>query len=153
MSRNTRWLVVLGVMALAFSLFMGTAWAQTEEPAQSDDTDTGWNMHAQMDPEMYGRMIQHMTEVHGAEFTAEMLQRMNEGGTCHDDGTMGPGMMGGGMMGRGMMGGGMHGDMMGGWDQTSTDTGFGPMMESMMQGIQGMMRGAGRMMGGGMMGH
>ena len=39
-----------------------------------------------MDPALYGQMIQRMTEVHGAEFTAEMMQRMNEEGGCHGDG-------------------------------------------------------------------
>ena len=123
MLRSKRWFVVLGILVLAFGLLFGTALADPGDPP--NDAERGWGMHAQMDPEMYGQMIQRMTETHGPEFTAEMLQRMNGEGDCHGDGHEhgdGHGMMGGGMM------------------------------NSLMQGTQGMMRGAARMLdGSGMM--
>jgi hypothetical protein len=137
MLRNSKWLVALGVTVLAFGLLFGTAMADP-----GDGADGSSNMHEQMDPEMYGQMIQRMTEVHGAEFTAEMLQRMNEGGDCHGDGQ---GMMGAGMMNgfQGMMDGGYgSGSMMG--------QGFDGTVGSMMRGVQGLMHGFsnGGMMGG-----
>ena len=102
MFRNTKWFVVLGVTVLAFGLLFGTALA---DPGDGSG-ENGWHMHEQMDPELYAQMIQHMTEVHGAEFTAEMLQRMNEGGTCHGvgQGPMGSGMLTGRYDNGGMMG-------------------------------------------------
>ena len=136
MFHNTKWFAVLSITVLAFSLFFGSALAHPGDPA--DDGDGGWGMHGQMDPEMYGQMIQRMTEIHGAEFTAEMLQRMNEEGDCHG---AGQGMMGGAMMNgvHGMMSGGMMGEDLNG------------MVDGVMRGFQGMMNGAGGMMGDGMM--
>ena len=78
MFNNTKWFVVLGVTVLAFGLLFGTAMA---DPG-NDDGEGAWHMHEQMSPDLYAQMIQRMTEVHGAEFTAEMVQRMNEGGDC-----------------------------------------------------------------------
>lgn len=142
MVRKSKWLVALSITVLAFGLLFGSAMAH---PGDSpDDGDSGWDMHGQMDPEMYGQMIQRMTEIHGAEFTAEMLQHMNEEGGCHGDGE---GMMGGDFM----HGGGMHGGMM--------EQDFSGAMNGVMRGVQGMMNGAAGMMsgnmmsGGGMMGH
>ena len=123
MVRNRKWLVVLGVTVLALGLLFGSALADSGNAVVSEEGSTGWNMHEQMDPALYGQMIQRMTEVHGAEFTAEMVQRMNEEGGCHGDGH--------GMMGAGMMNG-LHG-MMG--------EGFEGMVGSMMRGVQGMMNG------------
>lgn len=144
MFRNTKWFVVLGVTVLAFGLLFGTAMADPGDG--SDDTQDGWHMHEQMDPEHYAQMIQHMTEVHGAEFTAEMLQRMNEGGECHGGGQ---GMMGAGRMNgfQGMMNGGYgYRGMMG--------PGFDGTVGGFMRGVQGMMEGFnnGGMMNRGMMG-
>ncbi len=137
MVRNSKWLVALGVTVLAFGLLFGTAMA---DPGDGGSENGGWNMHEQMDPEQYGQMIQRMTEVHGAEFTAEMLQRMNEGGNCHGAGEdmMGHGMMGAGMMSgfHGLMGGSFgHGSMM--------DQGFEGTVGRMMRGVHGLMSGFG----------
>lgn len=98
MFRNPKWFVVLGVVALAFGLLFGTAMA---DPGDGGD-GYGRHMHEQMDPELYAQMIQRMTEIHGAEFTADMLQRMNEGEHCHG---AGQGMMGAGFDGAVMMNG------------------------------------------------
>ena len=143
MYRNSKWLVALGVTVLAFGLLFGTAIA---DPSDGGSENGGWNMHEQMDPEQYGQMIQRMTEVHGAEFTGEMLQRMNEGGDCHGAGV---GMMGAGMMNgfQGMMNGGFsHGGMM--------SQGFEGTVGRMMRGVHGMMSGFGNdsMMNSDMMG-
>lgn len=132
---TTRWFAMFATALLAVTLFVGSALAQAEDPTLSEEPVTGWNMHAQMDPEQYGRMIQRMNEVHGPEFTAEMVQRMNAGETCHgagmaDDGHMGPGMM------QGAQGHMMDGSYM-----------RGGMMHSMMVGVQNMVRGVGHMMG------
>ena len=144
MFRNTKWLVVLGVTVMALGLLFGTAMADPGD----DDGDGAWHMHEQMDPELYAQMIRRMTEIHGAEFTAEMLQRMNEGGDCHGGGQ---GMRGAGMM-NGLSG---SGGMMG--------QGFDGTVGKIMRGVQGMMvgfsnnrgmmdSGCGRgMMNGGMM--
>ena len=137
MVRNRKWFVVLGITVLAFGLLFGSALADSGDAAVSEEGSSGWNMHEQMDPALYGQMIQRMTEVHGAEFTGEMVQRMNEEGGCHGDGQ--------GMMGAGMMNG-FHG-MMG--------EGFEGTVGSMMRGVQGFMNGDygnGGMMNGGMMG-
>lgn len=127
MFRNTKWFMVLGVTVLAFGLLFGTAMADPGDGSNGN----GWNMHEQMDPELYGQMIQRMTEVHGAEFTAEMLQRMNEGDGCHGGG-------------QGMMNGFYGTDGMMGQDFDGTVGGF-------MRGVQGMMGGFnnGGMMDGG----
>jgi len=80
-------------------------------------------------------MIQRMTEIHGAEFTGEMLQRMNEGGDCH---AVGEGMMGAGMMNgfQGMRNGGFsHGGMM--------SQGLEGTVGNMMCGVHGIMSGFG----------
>ena len=145
MFRNIKWFMVLGVTILAFGLLFGTAMADPGDGGNGN----GWNMHEQMDPQLYGQMIQRMTEVHGAEFTAEMLQRMNEGGDCHsgDQGMMGAGMMNGSYGYGGMMNGFYdHGGMMG--------QGFDGTVGGFIRGVQGMMEGFnnGGMMNGGMMG-
>ena len=163
MFRNTKFFVVLGVTVLAFGLLFGTAMADPGDGSSAE----GWNMHEQMDPELYGQMIQRMTEVHGAEFTAEMLQRMSEGGDCHGggQGMMGAGMMNGvqGMMNGGMMNGGMMNDFYGNGGMMGQ--GFDGTVGGFMRGVQGMMEGfnsggmmdggygnSGGMMNGGMMG-
>ena len=153
MTVKTRWVAVMGIALLAFALFVGTALAQSDEPAQSEAPTPGWSMHAQMDPQLYGQMIQHMNEVHGPEFTAEMVQRMNSGETCHGadgrgmgwDEEMGPGMMNGDYTPGAMFGRGHAG------------ASVGAMMHNVVQGVQNMMQGSGYisgrgMMGGGMMG-
>ena len=77
MFRNTKFFVVLGGTVLAFGLLFGTAMADPGDGSSddnSDDNSGSWHMHEQMDPAHYAQMIQRMTEVHGAEFAAEMLQ-------------------------------------------------------------------------------
>lgn len=124
MFRYAKWFVVLGVTVLAFGLLFGAAMA---DPGDGDSVN-GWNMHEQMDPELYGQMIQRMIEVHGAAFTAEMLQRMNEGGGCHG---AGPDTIGAGLMGQrfdGTVGGFMRGAqrMMAGFSNNGMmDDGYG----------------------------
>lgn len=134
MLRNTRWFVVLAVTVVALGLLFGTALA---DPGYGSE-GYGCHMHERMDPELYAQMIQHMTEVHGAEVTAEMLQRMNEGGTCHGvgQGPIGSGMMNGRYGNSGMMG-----------------QSFGTSVGGFMHGLRGIMEGFsnGRMMNGGMM--
>lgn len=134
MLRKNKWVAILGVTVMALGLLFGTAMADP-----GDEGENGWTMHEQMDPAHYGQMIQHMTEVHGAEFTAEMVQRMNDGGHCHQSGQD---MMEGGMM-QGMMGD-FHSDgggMMG--------HGFVGTANGFMRGVHGMMDGGN---GAGMMG-
>ena len=130
MFRNTKFFVVLGVTVLAFGLLFGTAMADPGD-GSSDDNNGSWHLHEQMDPAHYAQMIQRMTEVHGAEFTAEMLQRMNEGEGCHG---AGQGMMGAGMMSgyQGMMNGSMMGHGIDGIDGT---------VGGFMRGVRGMMEG------------
>lgn len=135
-----RWFAVLGAALLAVTLFIGSVLAQAETPTTNKEPTTGGHMHAQMDPALYARMIQRMNEVHGPEFTADMVQRMNAGETCHGagmacDGPMGPGMM------HGAHGGMMDGGMM---DRNPMR---GGMMHTMMTGVQNMKRSVGHMMG------
>jgi len=134
MYRNSKWFVVVGVTVLAFGLLFGTAMAHPGEPA--DDGVGGQGAYGPMNAEMYGQMIPHMTETHGAEFTAEMVQNMNGGNGRYGAGW---GMMGaGGMNGDFMSGDYMNNAFMnGGMDAQS----FGGAMNSVMRGVQGMMNG------------
>ena len=153
MTVKTRWVAVMGIALLAFALFVGTALAQSDEPAQSEAPTPGWSMHAQMDPQLYGQMIQHMNEVHGPEFTAEMVQRMNSGETCHGPGADGTGWDGMGWdeeMGPGMMNGTYGPGAM--FGRGHAGAGVGTMMRNVVQGVQNMMQGSGYMSGRGMMG-
>lgn len=134
--RKSNWLLALGIAALAIGLFFGAAVAH---PADGNgEGEYGWRMHEQMDPELYGLMIQRMTEIHGAEFTAQMLQRMNEVGGCHgygpfvsatDEET--------GFQGMPHRGYGNRGMMRPYFDEVET---------GIVRGVQGMMAGLGGMM-------
>lgn len=128
--RTKKFAVALLVISLLLIGIVGAAQAQTPDPANpptGDSTTATPNrlqqMQERLGPEAYGQMIQRMTKRMGAEATGRMLQRMASNENC--DGTGHGGMMGnGGMMGRS---GGTAG-----W--------FGGMMN-------GLQRGAGRMMG------
>lgn len=114
MSRSTQILVLVSVLAVSLLVFAGAALAQDEGTGAADgaeQTPVEW-MQSWMGPEAWGEMIGHMTRIHGAEATGEMLQEMNETGSCHGSGFMGN------WNGQGTWGTMMNGvrDMMGGFN-------------------------------------
>ena len=108
-SQMKKLLTIVGVLALTLVLFTGTAWATPVTSGDNGNGDTDTSRLAQMiewmGPENWGQMVQRMNQIHGSEFTARMIQQMNQSGTCYDGDHSGPGsMMGrgfGGMMGQG----------------------------------------------------
>lgn len=123
--RTKKFSVALLVMALLLIGIVGAAQAQTPDPATFPEATPNrlQQMQERLGPEAWGQMIQRMTERHGAEATGEMLQRMATSEDCDGEGH-------GGMMD--------HAGMMG---RSGGTTGwFGGMMN-------GLQRGAGRMMG------
>jgi hypothetical protein len=129
-SRIKIMLTVVAVLALSLIFFVGSALAQDADTDAAGE-EGGWlpQMQQQMEERFgagaWGRMIARMTERHGAEFTAERLQWMEENGCPMLNGEGG------------------HGPMMRhGW--TSQDT------DETSESSQGYGRGS-RMMGRGMM--
>lgn len=104
---------IISVFALALLLFTGTALADPVTPEDGSGLDASQSRISQMiermGPENWARMIQRMTQIHGAEFTGQMLQRMNGDGSCHDSEHTGPGSMMGRGFGRGMWNGNDNG--------------------------------------------
>lgn len=100
---------ILVVALLAAGLLGGVVLADPPDNPEQPESGAG-GMFRWMDPEMLGQMIQHMTEVHGAEEAARMIQRMNQGEHCHGGDweghpMMDPAQAGEGTWGHGMMGG------------------------------------------------
>ena len=117
MSRTTKWVTALGILVLATALFFGSALAYPGDGPRNGDGE-GPRV-GQMDPERFALMIQRMTERHGPEFAAEMVQRRSEAGECTGEGY---GLMGAGQHEEGRMGRGFgrmgNGPMQGaGWMQ------------------------------------
>jgi hypothetical protein len=85
----TKWLMVVGIFTLSLMVFAGAALAQddtTETPAAETQTRLE-RMQERMGPQAWAEMIAHMTDKHGADFTAEMLERMeSEEVGCHGEG-------------------------------------------------------------------
>lgn len=141
-TRTRSLLTIIVVLAVSMIFFVGSALAQ-DDTTGGDDTDGGWlaQMQQRMEERFgegaWAKMIARMTERHGAEFTAERLQWMDENGCpmLNGEGQQGPMMrrgpwhsqesdetdqsgqgygpgsrMGRGMMGQGMMGQGMMHD-------------------------------------------
>jgi len=150
----TKWLMVVGIFTLSLMVFAGAALAQddttetpaTETPAAETQTRLE-RMQERMGPQAWAEMIAHMTEKHGAEFTAEMLERMeSEEVVCHGEGAGFMGRMrgmhdgeGAGFMGkmRGMHDGesaGFMGRMRGMHDSEGEG-----LWGNMMRGFRGMM--------------
>ena len=87
--------VIVGAALLALSLVTGNVLANASDGGNgSSNAGAVQGMIEWMGPENWGQMIQRMTQIHGAEWTSQMLQQMNEDGTCHGGGF-------GNMMGRG----------------------------------------------------
>ncbi len=119
-SRN-KILFITSLLILSFVVFAGAALAQ------GPDGDNGKSMLQQMQewlsPEDWGAMVQHMNDVHGPEFTDQMLQEMDESGSCHGgDGYEDMDSMMGDSYDN-MMGDG-YGGMMGGSSGGGQSTGF-----------------------------
>ena len=72
--------VVVSIAALAGLLLVGTAFAHAGEPVNGATNGNGIAQMIQwMGAENWGEMVQHMTQIHGAEWTSQMLQQMQEG--------------------------------------------------------------------------
>lgn len=101
--------VILGAALLALALVSGNALADAPNGGSGGpNAGAVQEMIEWMGPENWGQMIQRMTQIHGAEWTSQMLQQMNEDGTCHDSGF-------GSMMGRGFGNTFGRNGMMGWW--------------------------------------
>ncbi len=82
-----RTMLMMTVAALTVLLLIGSVFAAAREPViHTDDGGHLVHMVNWMRPENWGQIIQQMTQIHGAEWTAQMLQHMNEnGGSCHNN--------------------------------------------------------------------
>lgn len=77
--------IFIAVVALSLVAFVGSAFAQDDTPADDATQEGNLPQMQQRMEERFGEgawaeMIAHMTERHGAEFTAERLQWMDENG-------------------------------------------------------------------------
>ncbi len=96
--------IIIAVVALSLVAFVGSAFAQDATPTD-EPTDGGWlpQMQQRMEERFgagaWGEMIARMTQMHGADFTAERLQWMDENGCpmLEDGEWTGPMMRGGPM--------------------------------------------------------
>jgi hypothetical protein len=147
-TRTKSLLTIVAVLAFSLIFFVGSALAQDDAPGE-DAAAGGWlpqmqqHMEERFGEGAWGEMIARMTERHGAEFTAERLQWMDENGCPMLNGEGGHGpkmrrgawhsqdsdeanqsgqgygrgsrMMGQGMMGQGMMHDGGGRGLMRGW--------------------------------------
>lgn len=145
--RTRSLLTIIAVLAFSMIFFVGSALAQ-DDTTGGDDAEGGWlpqmqqYMEERFGPGAWDAMIERMTERHGAAFTEEHLQWMDENGCPMLNGQGGPGAMmrrgpwqsqdsdestqsgqgygpgsrmGHGMMGRGFMHNGGGRGMMHGW--------------------------------------
>jgi hypothetical protein len=79
-------IALIAVFVLSIVFFTGAALAQEETPDADAESESGWlaqmqqHMEERWGPGAWADMIARMTERHGAEFTAERLQWMEENG-------------------------------------------------------------------------
>jgi len=103
-TRTKQFIIVLVIAALAVVVYSGSVFAQTNSP--STPTNMLQWMQERLGPEAWAQRVERMTQLHGAAFVSQRMERMAQQASCpctNGEGA-GPGMgMRQGMMGQGMM--------------------------------------------------